>query len=697
MRCGLKPLLTLALLFCAWPDSGPAITLDDVMAARFPSGLAWSPDSQHVAFVWDVGGRRNIYYESAYGSGTPTPLTKFTDDGPEISEPQWSPDGTQIAFEREGIIYVSILITAQSGSVGRTVTVRAPGETKQLAAGGEKSPASDPRWSPDGKRIAYVSEGVLYTITPPSGTAERVYRDRIAKDSSPRWSPDGQWLAFVSTRGKHSIVGLYSFANKDVRWLEPSTDWDGAPIWSPDSKQVAFTRIFSNGETAQVRVAPATFTSDYTIPSRVVWQETNHRGAGYYLEARFATPARLVVQSEDDGFAHLYRVDLESGKRSELTRGSYEDEFFDVAKNGSIVVAASNHHDLHERGLWEVEVVTGKSRELTGHLQPHPVEASTVDVRPAISPDGTMAAYLHSSPCETLGVWVLDVATGKVRALAEEMPPGLKNAKLAMPQVINYSGFDGQQLYGILYKPAEIPPGKKIPAIVFIHGGPVRQMLKGWHYMQYYHDIHSFHQWLVEKGYAVLCVNFRGGIGYGRAFRQATSLNMGRVDYEDSIYGARWLSEQTWVAADHVAMWGGSYGGYMTGLALGRDPQLFRCGVALHGVYDWRPFATTFQADEDVYWEKLFGGQPSQNQERYYVADAVEFVKNIQAPLLLFHGDNDHNVPYDQSREFIRELRKYHKDFQFVGFPDEPHDFLRSATWREIFRMTAEFFDQQLK
>jgi len=676
-----KTTYALVILFSLLPLLGAAITLDDVMAVRFPSEVQWSPDSKHVAFVWDVGGRRNLYLVPADGSSPPRQLTQFAQDGPELSEPQWSSDSAQIAFVREALLYV---------------TVVASGETKSLA-GGEKAAALGPRWSPDGKRLAYVSEGVLYTLAPPSSSPERVYRDGIGKDSSPRWSPDGQWLAFVSTRGKHSIVGLYSFAHKDVRWLEPSTDQDRDPVWSPDSKQVAFTRLFSNSETAQIRVAPAQFTSEYTVPSRVVWEETNDKGVDFYLEARFAAPDRLVVQSEADGFAHLYRVDAESGKRVQLTRGNYEDEFFDVAKSGNAAVAASNAHDLHERGLWAIDLVTGKSRELTGSPTAHPTAEATVDVQPKISPDGSKVAYLHSSPRETEAVWVLDLASGKKSSLAEGMSPGLKNVPLAMPEVIEFASFDGQKVYGILYQPAGAPAGKKMPGIVFIHGGPVRQMVKGWHYMQYYHDIQSFHQWLVEKGYAVLCVNFRGGIGYGRAFRQAISRNMGRVDYEDSVFGARWLSQQPGVAGDRIAMWGGSYGGYMTGLALGRAPELFRCGVALHGVYDWRPFATRYQADEDTQWDKLFGGPPEKNPDSYYVADAVEFVKNIHAPLLMFHGDDDHNVPYDQSREFIRELRKYHKDFQFVAFPDEPHDFLRSATWRALFQQTADFFDRYLK
>jgi dipeptidyl aminopeptidase/acylaminoacyl peptidase len=676
-----KTACALVVLLSFLPLLSGAITLDDVMAVRFPSDVQWSPDSQQVVFIWDVVGRRNLYLVPADGSSPPRQLTQFTEDGPELSEPQWSPNGAQIAFVREGLLYV---------------TVVASGETKSVA-GSEKVAASEPRWSPDGKRLAYVSEGVLYTLAPPSGSPEHVYRDRIGRDSSPRWSPDGQWLAFVSTRGRHSFVGLYSFAHKDVRWLDPSTDEDRSPIWSPDSQQVAFTRLFSNGETAQIRVAPAQFTADYTVPSRVVWEETNSRGVDFYFDARFATPARLLVRSEADGFAHLYRVDVPSGERAQLTRGNYEDEFFDVAKSGTAAVVASNAHDLHERGLWVIDLMTGKSRELTGSPTAHPAAEATVDVQPKISPDGSKAAYLHSSPRETEGVWVIDLASGKKSPLAEGTPPGLENASLAMPEVIDFASFDGQKVYGILYRPAGATTGNKAPAIVFIHGGPIREMVKGWHYLQYYHDIQSFHQYLVEKGYAVLCVNYRGGIGYGRDFRQAVARNMGRVDYEDSVFGAHWLSQQPWVAADRIAIWGGSYGGYMTGLALGRAPELFRCGVALHGVFDWRPLAPGYQAGEETYWDRRFGGLPEKNPESYYVADAVEFVKNIRAPLLMFHGDNDHNVPYDQSREFIRELRKYQKDFQFVAFPDEPHDFLRSATWRAVFERTADFFDRYLK
>jgi dipeptidyl aminopeptidase/acylaminoacyl peptidase len=219
-----------------------------------------------------------------------------------------------------------------------------------------------------------------------------------------------------------------------------------------------------------------------------------------------------------------------------------------------------------------------------------------------------------------------------------------------------------------------------------MHGGPIRQMLPAWHYNYYYHNAYAMNQYLASRGYVVLSVNYRSGIGYGRAFREARHRGpRGASEYQDIVAAGRYLKARNDVDAKRIGLWGGSYGGYLTAMGLARDSELFAAGVDLHGVHDWsrRVGAAPWATGELV---KL--GRES---------SPIASVDKWKSPVLLIHGDDDRNVAFNQTIELVRRLRERNVEFAQLVFPDDVHDFLRHENWLRAYHATTDFFDRKLK
>jgi dipeptidyl aminopeptidase/acylaminoacyl peptidase len=222
--------------------------------------------------------------------------------------------------------------------------------------------------------------------------------------------------------------------------------------------------------------------------------------------------------------------------------------------------------------------------------------------------------------------------------------------------------------------------------VIFSHGGPTRQMWLGWHSMYYYHQTYGGNQYLASKGYAVLSVNFRGGVGYGRAFREAPKRGMrGASEYQDIVGAAQYLRGRNDIDANRIGLWGGSYGGFLTALGLARNSDLFAAGVDIHGVHDWTQRLSAA------------GGGDRDAMKIALEASPIGSVEKWRAPVLFIHGDDDRSVVFSQTTELARRLRELNKPFEQMVIPGEAHDFLLHRTWVDVFAATAEFFERNLK
>jgi N-acyl-D-aspartate/D-glutamate deacylase/acetyl esterase/lipase len=268
-------------------------------------------------------------------------------------------------------------------------------------------------------------------------------------------------------------------------------------------------------------------------------------------------------------------------------------------------------------------------------------------------------------------------------------PNSFPDSQLVKPQQAIFKAADGLEIHGQLFLPKDAKPGEKLPAVIFSHGGPVRQMLLGWHYMYYYHNTYAFNQYLASKGYAVLSVNYRAGIGYGRAFREAPKRGArGASEYQDIVAAANYLRARPDIDANRIGLWGGSYGGYLTALGLARNSDLFACGVDIHGVHDW---STRISGANWIEYGNRDAAKVA------FEASPMSAVEKWRSPVLLIHGDDDRNVAFSQTTELARRLREQKVEFEQLVFPDEIHDFLLHRHWVEIFNTAFDFFERRLK
>ena len=251
---------------------------------------------------------------------------------------------------------------------------------------------------------------------------------------------------------------------------------------------------------------------------------------------------------------------------------------------------------------------------------------------------------------------------------------------------------DGLQIHGQLFLPPNAKSTDKLPTIVFFHGGSRRQMLLGYNPMQYYAQAYEFNQLLANHGYAVLSVNYRSGTGYGMEFRQAKDYGVfGGSEYLDVEGAVKWLKAQPFVDAKRIGAWGGSYGGYLTALALARDSADFAAGVDLHGVHDWSYEMDSWKATNDP------GYNAAERARIAYAASPMADVAKWNSPVLLMQGDDDRNVLFGQTVRLAAALRAQGTPVEEKIFPDEVHDFLLHRDWIEAYERALDFFDRRLK
>jgi dipeptidyl aminopeptidase/acylaminoacyl peptidase len=273
-------------------------------------------------------------------------------------------------------------------------------------------------------------------------------------------------------------------------------------------------------------------------------------------------------------------------------------------------------------------------------------------------------------------------ASGGLRHL-EDVPDTFPTQQLVVPQQVLFPAADGLPLHGQLFLPTRKPASGRSPALVFFHGGSRRQMLLGWHPMYYYANAYAMNQYLASLGYVVLSVNYRSGIGYGMEFREALHYGpSGGSEYNDVQGAGNFLRGRSDVDPARIGAWGGSYGGYLTAMALARGSDLFKAGVDFHGVHDWA---------REIY---IPAGEP--DYKLAFESSPMNFLDTWRSPVLLIAGDDDPDVQFNQTVMLADALRRRNVPMELLIFPDEVHDFLLYRTWVAAYEASAKFFQRRL-
>jgi dipeptidyl aminopeptidase/acylaminoacyl peptidase len=696
-------------------STGGGFTLEQVLDYPFPDNLVSAAKGTTIAWTFNERGARNIYTAEA-PEFVPRRLTAYLDDdGQELTNLALTPDGRTIVYVRGGDHGANWpadggLMPNPAGSATQPrmqvwSISTAPGAAPRLLGEGD-----EPAIAPSGDRVAFVKDHRIWMAPLDGGKpAEQAF---FAKGSSesPTWSPDGRRLAFISSRDDHSFVGIFTDASQPIRYLAPSSSRDSSPAWSANGQQIAFIRQPGRGGTPRsplvqlpapwaIWIAAAEPSDREASAARQVWKSGNAlvdslpRAGSAGL--RWAG-SRLVFFSYQDGWQHLYSIDRpgDAGKATLLTPGPFMVEQSSITPDGQAIVYSANTgsvpHDGDRRHVFMVRV--------DGSAPPTALTTGTgIEWAPVASGDGGTVAFLASDAQHSPLPAIVPIGGGQRRTLAaDRVPARFPAAQLVTPEPVTFRASDGLEIHGQLFKTADAG-GARRPALVYVHGGPPRQMLLGWHYMDYYANDYGANQYLASRGFIVLSVNYRLGIGYGHAFHFPERAGArGASEYLDVLAGAKYLQARSDVDAKRLGIWGGSYGGYLTALALGRNSDIFAAGVDIHGVHNWdRQGRPGPDLRSGLSGDGLTEADVREAARVVYESSPVSAVKTWKSPVLLIHADDDRNVEFRQTVDLEQRLLEKGVAVEELVIPDDIHDFLLWRTWQKVTAATGAFFERQ--
>jgi dipeptidyl aminopeptidase/acylaminoacyl peptidase len=665
-----------------------AASIDQYLNAPFSSALTAAPSGGKVAWLMKEKGANNIWVAAApdFKGRRLTSITE--DDGQEIGELAWTGDGKSIVYVRGGDLETN------GDNPNPESLTKTPEQAVWIVPfdGGAPKKLSEGRLPAVSKNgdVAFVRNGQIW-LTNLNGDKPVEIVHTKGRSSELRWSPDGVMLAFVNARSEHAYIGVFKIGAKSVGYLDPSVDSDTAPVWSSDSRRIAFVRMPAwtrAGGAGPVREAPQPWSirvaDATTLGGREVWKAQSGPGSAFHAmvasnQILWADGDRLVFPWERDGWSHLYSVSTEGGPAKLLTPGQFEVEHVSLSHDRQELLYSSNQDDVDRRHIWRVAASGGSAATPIVKL------SEGIEWEPEDAGNGAIA-YLRSGPKEIGRAAVKATTTHDLAP--EAIPADFPANDQVVPQQVIFPASDGLQIHGQLF----LPKGSgKHPAIVFFHGGSRRQMLLGWHYMYYYSNTYAMNQYLASKGYVVLSVNYRSGIGYGMNFREALNYGpSGGSEYNDVMGAGLYMAARADVDPKRIGVWGGSYGGYLTAMALSRSSDLFAAGVDLHGVHDWSARGGSV-ANPNL--------DPDKQREQMRIAfeaSPMATVKGWRSPVLLIHGDDDRNVNFSQTIKLVEALRNQNTEFEELIFPDEIHDFLRVQDWSRAMHAAEGFFDRKL-
>ena len=676
----------------AWSEEGHTLAfLWNAEGNRFLDLYAWHPDRKNLVRLTDLepfedelllteaekDERRRLYLEPREGIGD----FKLSRDGAAVAfsyrgdlftvptsgsgtkaaetAPQFSPDGKQLASLRGGQIVLQDLANSQLWQV----------------TGVEDSLGSlvSYRWSPDGERFVYlVRKGRVRQMPLPNYSGRFVTADNFPRSVAGDEPPEMAAFLIPARGGKPTEIDLGEWSGKA---------YISAPVWSKDSKKLAVRLVHPSMKKLQLRVIDVA-----TGKSRSVYEESDPRWI-YRSEYGWSSDStQLFFVSEKDGWAHLYRVPADGGEPFQITRGRFEcraerfsfDDGHDPQWIADYLYYSSTEDGPAERHLYRIRPDGSAKQRLSAR---EGINSGLV------SEDGRQIAWQFASLEEPADLYVGDVRVTRRRRPEFTKYPWPKTRFVSFPSRGDRQTVAAKILLPPGYDPGE-RSGKKWPAVFFIHGaGYATSVLKQWGSYQELRYVYNCY--LANRGFVILDLDYRGSTGYGRDWRSEVYLHLGGPDLDDVLGGVDFLGSLGNIDLQRVGIWGVSYGGFMTNMALFLAPDAFRAGSSWASVNDWENYNAGYTR------ERL--NTPRENPEAFRRSSPITFAGNLKNHLLVVHGMVDSNVLFQDAVQLTEKLIHEGKSFGQIFYPQEDHGFVRDETWIDACRRTTEWFERYLK
>ncbi len=676
-------------------------SMDAVKSYPFPNELTAAASGSRIAWAFNEQGQRNIYVAEGPDFKARRLTNYMQDDGQELSSVALSDDGKWVVYVRGGDhgsnwgdeLPVNPAFSPTPPKVQIWAMAFAGGEPKLLGDG------EAPVISPKSDKVAFAKGGQIYTVPIDGSASATMLFSARGTNGSPVWSPDGSRLAFQSNRVDHSFIGVFTDAKTPLIWLDPQYKRDSSPRWSPDGKKLAFIRTNGLGGKADSILSRkhtpwSIMTADvgtgaakvlWTAPKRLNGSVPNtHGGTNLHWAAN-----RIVFLSYQDGWPHLYSLTEQGETPLLLTPGNFMCEHIQLSADGKWLVFAANagaaSTDIDRRHVVKVSVDRADMQVMT--------QGTGLEWFPVLTGDGQTLAFVGATAQRPPLPCIMPANGGEIKILAaERLPATYPSADLVIPKQVVFKSPDGMTVHCQLF---EKPGGlAKKPAIVYVHGGPPRQMLLGWNYGDYYSNAYAMNQYLASRGFVVLSVNYRLGIGYGYEFHNPKNGGSnGAAEYIDIKAAGEWLARQSQVDPKRIGIYGGSYGGFLTALGLGRDSKLFAAGVDIHGVHD-----RTIERTRNMMLPDQYERAPDAARalEVAWKSSPVAYVNTWKSPVLFIHGDDDRNVRFSQSTDLVRRVEEAGIPMETMVVVDDTHHFMMHANQVKVNKAIAAFFEKKL-
>jgi dipeptidyl aminopeptidase/acylaminoacyl peptidase len=591
-----------------------------------------------------------------------------------IGETALSPDGKTIAFTRNG----QIVLMPADGGWPVPVTSTTGGKAGVV-------------WSPNGKELAFVSQGSIWVVSAAGGSPRRLTNapagagdPRQATDRAPVWSPKGRWILFQSgRRGTNSLMVVSEDGNVTSFLTSPKEEV-GDGKWSPDGEQIVYVERAKEYFSGKLKILHFdAHAGQATGEPEDLYTAPVDRGGGWSIRGAEWSPdgKDLVTVLQNSGWDHIYLIPAKGGAPKQITDGAFEDDDPMFSPDGKSIAFTSSRGLLESRNVWVMPAQGGEAHLLAKF------EVPGISTGPNWAPDSKRIFFHHQSPLETADLLVAD-ASGNAppKYLTQTTPKNFASAQV--PERVTWKSKDGKEIAGILYTPRGAKTGAKLPAIVWVHGGPEGQDV-------FRADVWA--QYLAQAGYVVLEPNYRGSTGYGEVFRNLNVEDSNGGEVDDVATGAEYLVTRGLADPARLAIGGGSHGGTMTAYMVVHYPDLFAAAIELYGVVDRKLFVERTNPPSSVRWMMKMGGTPTEKPEVYRRANVLLQVDKVKTPLLVMHGENDPQVPPADSAFFVKALREHQKTVFYFTYPDELHGFSQPAHRLDAWQKQLAFLEQYIK